>query len=484
MSKKTWVLLFGILIIATFLRTYHLKTLPPGLYPDEAMNGSDALQALETHNFKVFYPENNGREGLFMNIQAVFVYFLGAHAWALRLPSAIFGILTVLGLFFFVRELFRRDDAALLAAFFLATSFWHINFSRIGFRAITASFFLVWALYFFLASLRRRSWPLTVLAGISFGLGFYSYISFRVMPLLFLLFIPFLRRREDFWKISAVFILAVFLVGAPIGWYFLKHPADFFGRTSEVSVTHSASPLKDLSLNIVKTIGMLNIQGDGNWRHNLSGRPELFWPVGILFWAGIIIGAREIFRNRTNGRLAYILLFVWLILAALPVVMSDEGIPHALRSILMVLPIMVLAAMGAVWLWENYGSRLPLGSRVIITLLFAVALTAEAYHTYFVSWGRNPNVQGAFAADYAAIAEQINSLPRSEMKYVAVEAGGTTVAVTDPEGRTKQIPMPAQTVMFLTQSFTAKEQAERNIRYILPPEEGSVPPGSAIFYVR
>src|SRR3989344_9223913 len=155
LKNKTLLLVVLILIIATFLRLYHITETPPGLYPDEAMNGSNAQEAIATGNFKVFYPENNGREGLFMNIQALsLMAFSVNEPWALRFPSAIFGIFTVLGLYFLARELFGKE-VGLLAAFLLATSFWHIMFSRIGFPAIMAPFFITWALYFLLKSFNQ-----------------------------------------------------------------------------------------------------------------------------------------------------------------------------------------------------------------------------------------------------------------------------------------------------------------------------------------
>ena len=46
-TRKTFWLLLVIIIIASFLRLYHLESLPPGLYPDEAMNGNNALEAEE-----------------------------------------------------------------------------------------------------------------------------------------------------------------------------------------------------------------------------------------------------------------------------------------------------------------------------------------------------------------------------------------------------------------------------------------------------
>src|SRR3989344_3790498 len=103
---KGVILILSVLIIASFLRLYNLTELPPGLYPDEAMNGNNAQEALDSGNFKVFYPENFGREGLFINIQALFIRQFGHYPWVLRLPSAIFGILTVLGLYLFTKELF------------------------------------------------------------------------------------------------------------------------------------------------------------------------------------------------------------------------------------------------------------------------------------------------------------------------------------------------------------------------------------------
>src|SRR3989344_4731560 len=154
MAKSTKMWLLVIMLFAVFFRFWDITNIPPGLYPDEAMNGSNTLEAIETGDYKVFYPENNGREGLFVNLQSLSVRAFGAEPWALRLPSTIFGILTVLGLYLLGRELFSAR-VGLLGAFLLATSFWHINFSRIGFRAIMAPFFITWALYFLLKSFNQ-----------------------------------------------------------------------------------------------------------------------------------------------------------------------------------------------------------------------------------------------------------------------------------------------------------------------------------------
>jgi 4-amino-4-deoxy-L-arabinose transferase-like glycosyltransferase len=512
-SKRIW-LLVGILIIAAFLRFYHFTTTPPGLYPDEAIDGNNAAEAATTGHYQVFYTEDNGREGLYVNLIAILLqYFHAPHEpWVVRLPAAIAGVLTVLGLYLLVAELFG-DGPGLLAAFLLATCFWHINFSRIGFRAILAPLLLTWALYLLIKAFRaargRTAIWYAIFAGIVYALGFYTYIAYRITPLLFLLFIPFFKKHPGFWKRAVIFIIAAFIVAAPIGWYFLKHPADFFGRTSEISVTNSSSPLKDFAVNTVKTLLMFNIRGDGNWRHNISGAPELFWPVGLLFVLGIILGIYALWRywrrrappggtaspseTALPGGTApslplfsMLIVFGWMILAALPAIISDEGIPHALRSILMLPPAIIFAALGGIWCYKSIQKYAGRKFAITIAAIFLVAVAAFAYVDYFIIWAGNPNVPGTFNADYVTIGREINALPASTPKYVVVEAGGVMVVETD-DITTSSLPMPAETTIFITDTFLPAQQQAKNVHYLLPDQTNRIPagtPASDIFYIR
>ncbi len=161
-DKKNLSFLLIILAIAAFFRLWQLSSIPPGLYPDVAMNGNDAIETLNTYNFKVFYPDNNGREGLFMWLIALSFSIFGISVWSIKIVAAIIGILTVLGLYLLTKELFSKSaenasrQIALLASFFLAISFWHVNFSRLGFRAILLPFVLVFGFYFLFKGFRQK----------------------------------------------------------------------------------------------------------------------------------------------------------------------------------------------------------------------------------------------------------------------------------------------------------------------------------------
>ena len=202
MAKKSLFILLIILLIASFFRLWKLNKIPPGLYPDVAINGNEAFFSLKNRDFKVFYPENYGREGLWMWLIALSFSISGVSIWSIRIVSAVFGISTVFGLYLLVKELFSSlefkvygldsEGVALLSSFFLATSFWHTNFSRIGFRAILLPFVLVFYFYFLIRGFKTKKFFNFIISGIFFGLGFYTYTSFRMAVLILpFIFVPF-----------------------------------------------------------------------------------------------------------------------------------------------------------------------------------------------------------------------------------------------------------------------------------------------------
>ena len=181
-KKNTIILLFCILGIASFFRLWQLTEIPPGIWPDEAQNAVDAIRAIETGEYKVFYPNNNGREGLFMNLIALSFSIFGVSLWAFKIVPAVIGILTILGQYLFVKEFIelikektslgklkalQNEFIALLSSFFLAISFWHINFSRIDFRAIMTPFVLVFSFYFLFKAFRTKSLLHFILSGLA-----------------------------------------------------------------------------------------------------------------------------------------------------------------------------------------------------------------------------------------------------------------------------------------------------------------------------
>jgi len=445
-NKKAMIFLLVILAIAAFFRLWQLDSIPPGLYPDVAINGNDALDSLKTGQFKVFYPENNGREGLFIWLIALSFSIFGPSIWTIKIVPAIIGILTVFGLYLLTKELFSRK-IGLLASFFLAISFWHVNFSRIGFRAIMVPFILVFAFYFLFKGFRieKRFNPrgcrgLTsgvkpfIISGIFFGLGFYTYISYRFV--IFLLG-PILILRKKYFRFTIYCLLFTVLVALPIGIYFLLNPGDFFGRAAGVSILASQNPVYELGKSLILHLGMFNVYGDGNWRHNLSGSPELLWPVGIFFLIGFIYSIVK----------KYWFLISWFFIFLLPGILSYEGIPHSLRVIGTMPAVFIFAGLGACLVFEQLKKFSKTKKQVfafyLCIFIFLATLVYAEFDKYFEQWAKKPEVADVFSKNYVELGNYLNSLPDNVLKYVIVNQPG--VPVPFPNG----IPMPAQTPMFI-----------------------------------
>jgi hypothetical protein len=529
--------------IAVFFRFYQLSEIPPGLYPDVAINGNDALGALETKEFKVFYPENNGREGLFINLIALNFYFFGISVWAIKLVPTIIGVLTTLGIYLMTKELFgyeirkhtniRNDEnqnkksfshirksfafcsdiVALLSAFFLSVSFWHVNFSRLGFRAIMVPFILVWGFYFLFKAIRMMRikriedtdkfakkihfilyTSYFILSGLIFGLGFHTYISFRVAPLI--LAVIFLIEIYNFFKIKKfyvssfrfqvipwlLFFLAIVIAASPMIIYFYNNPQDFMGRTGQVSVLSSAQPLKELAISAAKSLGMFNFWGDCNWRHNFACKPALPAPVGILFLIGFLWAIFQIWnsaRKRAPWRKissappneihcfwspAQISLFLltWFFAMLLPAALTNEGLPHSLRAIGTIPPVYIFAGIGGNWVIKKFqvsSFKFQVVGKIIL-FAFLIWLPLYSFDLYFIQWGKNSIVKGAFTQNYVDIGNYLNNLPPETKKYVVVNEGG--VPVLYPNG----IPVPAQTIIFIEKTAGKGEKT-----FYLKPEE-------------
>lgn len=469
-KKEFWVVL-GIIALAAFLRFWQIGGIPPGLYPDEAINGNNALQALENTDFwgidgaklgwKVFYPENNGREGLFINLQSVSLAVFGPKIWALRIVSAFFGALTILGLYLLAKELFGKNPAY-FAAFFTAISFWHINFSRIGFRAVMVPFFTVFTFYFLFKALRTQKLLCYIFAGLFLGLGLHTYIAFRFVPVLAALVLliyslewrqnhkaplPSVRRWYDFFSKQGfrklnIFLAVAVIAALPLGIYFFNNPEDFFGRTGQVSVFSSDNFFGDLAVSSLKSFLKLFWNGDHNWRHNLAGAPQLLWPVGVLFVIGFIGSAKEAFRQKARA-LGHWFLISGFFLLSLPEILTTEGLPHALRSI---------GTIPFVFMFSGLGARTVLSEiqykKTAHQILFCAAVGAImagigllGIFQYFYLWDNRTEVQDAFSQGLVDIGNHLNGLPPDIQKTVIVNLDGVLVG---------GIPMPAQTVKFIT----------------------------------
>jgi len=500
--RNHWPLLILLLIVAggAFLRFWQMGEIPPGVYPDEAKNANDVLVSLQSGTYPLFYPENNGREGLFLWLIALAFKWFGVSVASLKLPSAIIGTLTIVAVYALTKQFFlyaQRDmnasvrlqfshfavsAAALLASGFVAFSFWHINFSRIAFRAIFVPFLLAAAMAFTFHAARTRNLLSISAAAFLWGIGFYTYIAFRVsivIPLFvigatFILYFfqnpPFktagwLKRMyitDGCWKWdigAAVFAATV----APIAFFFATNPGTFTSRSGGISVFDAPQPFTALLSSISLHLQMFFFMGDNNWRHNVAGEAQLLWPIAILFLFGILYALWTTYEGLRYRNWSLVIaqgaLALWFVALLAPAFLTTEGAPHALRAIGVIPVVYLYAAFGFLLLVRlvfpkqyHRGSVWPFG--IIACVMALLALASFQFNNYFITWGKNPAVADAFSAPYVTMGKYVNDLEYGTHAYIIENVGG--VAVTYPaavrDGNTPLLAMPAQTTIFIQQT--------------------------------
>jgi len=455
-----WTALIAVTLLGFGLRIYDIDRIPFGLYPDEAMNGVDALAANETGNYRLFYPDNFGREGLFINIQALSIRVFGPTMFALKLPSAVFGTLAVLGIGLLAWELFRSRYAALIAAFLTATSYWTINFSRIGFRAIMVPFLLSFSFFLFFRGLRTRKILPFLLAGLFFGTGLHTYVAFRLAPLILILLLPFLALSYEsffrhFWKHAIVFLLGAGLAAAPMFHLFLTDPSVFSSRTTAVSVFSPEVNGGNLPGTLARTVGLslikYNFVGDMNWRHNYPPYPILDPLVGICFLVGVVFSTVFLFRlsiakirdgHRDTELAVHAFLLIAFLVMLMPEFLTNEGLPHALRAIGTQPSVFLLASIPLFFLFRRL-VRSRNGMNIALTAFIAFVLSASAVWNvskYFLFFGEHPAQYASFNAPYRNISDWIASLPEETNKYVVPESFVARQSIAYlTEGRTENV---------------------------------------------
>jgi len=493
-NRRHLVLLLVVTLVAAFFRFYRIETVPPGLWYDEAANGIDALRALDSGDFRVFYPGNNGREGLLINCQALLLTFLPNQAWTLRCVGALFGTLTVLGTYLLTATLLdpgdarRRGDArgahltAFFAAIFLATSFWHVVVSRFGVRGVLAPCFLVWALYLFFRGLHagsgRASALFALLGGAVYGLGFHSYLAFRVTPLLLLLLVPLFHREARFWRVALLFAAAASLAVWPLASHFLEHPEHFSRRMSQTSSLGAAEPLRMLAQNFSRTLSELFLEGSRQARNNLAGNPQVHWPISVLMGLGLAFQLSAAIRGRLRRTVGggdaiapprvAVLLMAWFLIGLMPAVLARPG-PK--RYLLSAIPIFVFAGIGAADLCRRGAA---LGSPVLRRALpFAVAvalllLAGHSYRSYFQEWAVDARTRDGFQAHVTELARFLEQIPPEKRKVVVLVEGGSH--------------LPERAVRFLTRSYSREMERKTNLHFVAA-EKLSAEPESVVVYL-
>lgn len=221
MKRKT-LLLASIIVLSILLRFFHLGKTPISLEWDEVAIGYDAYSISKTlrDQYGKFLPLtfrslDDYKPPIYEYLTVPSVMLFGLNEFSVRLPSAIFGIATVVLTYYLTLLIFSRVPSvkeysnfiAYLSSFLLAISPWHLQFSRAAFEVNVSVFITVLAVFFFIKGLEKPNF--FFLSALFFGLDLFSYHSTRVVAplLMFSLFIIFNKNLPTKKNIFLFFLI-------------------------------------------------------------------------------------------------------------------------------------------------------------------------------------------------------------------------------------------------------------------------------------
>lgn len=423
---KNNLLLILILVVAAALRFYQLGQNPPSLDWDETAHGYNAYSILKTgrdeygYKFPLYFRSfDDYKPPIYTYLVVPSIAAFGLNDFAVRFPSAFLGVLAVLFTYLMVLALFKKKEIALLAAFFLAISPWHLQFSRVAFETNSATFWSVLGTWAFLKGTQQERLKLTAwlsLASLAFGANLFMYHNARVFIPIYTLALLILFRKKLLeakkYLIVPVAITAVFIVLLIPIITSISGQLRYKGTTifSDVSPQYRAAELivqdeKQGQLAIGKIfhnrrLVYVPILIDNYLSHF---RPNFLFTtadmdrhhapeIGLLYlWDLPIIAAGIYFLIRKDFDFkAKIIVFWWFLIA--PVASSVTwGVPHSLRSEIYLPTYQIFIAAGVYYFYKtiqnsklsrNYTFSLP--AITSVTAGFLIFNFLFYLHQYYV----------------------------------------------------------------------------------------------------
>ena len=404
------LLLLLVFLFGSFLRVYQLGSIPSGFHADEAAFGYNAYSLLHTARDEygkllpiVLKSFGDYKGALYAYLDVPFVALLGLTPFAERLPSAIFGSLSIFLVYFITEKLLKNKKISLFSALVFSLSPWAINITRTTGDVAIALFFALLMVYSLVELQNKFSKLWFLVSLLSAFLAVISYAPYRIyvvfLPLIFLIIsIRKIKGRLKFDKRSFSVLVTVLAIGI------LYTVVASVARFNQISIF--SNPQTELIMqeqiredqftpvlitrifhNKIVNYSRTILENTGqyftfDYLFLNGGYPqrERIPDTGLFYiWEApfLLIGLYAILRNKKRNE---ILLLLWWSLLLLPTVITFDEIPNVHRNLIILPPIAIIIGIG---IYELVNYRLFRNTKFLILLSFLILIVSSYELLYF-----------------------------------------------------------------------------------------------------
>jgi Dolichyl-phosphate-mannose-protein mannosyltransferase len=373
----------GLIVAPLTIILYNLSSTTKGV-----LLGSESVALTSAVSKQAIF--NNPLDFLFKLPEYALVLLKTQQVFVIRLVPAMMGLITVLALYYVVRQWYGNKTA--LAILVLATtSSWFLGYARLATPDIVYPMLISLGLAYGAWIRKAKHSGLVMLSGVFLGLG-YVYSG----GLIWLAILAVVWQRKNILRHIAdapkftVTILIIISVGvSPLILAAVKQP-EIINQIAGISSNPSAD-ISNLGIRSVDILQQLSVQGQKNPEVGLTNLAilDVFTYVMALLGLITLLAYRKLDRFKV----------VMSLLVGLWVIASLGGtVP-----VVVLMPIIYLLAAGGIGKligdWMKVFPRNPLARGIGLSVLTVAISLSSLYHLerYFIAWPKAPATQQVIA---------------------------------------------------------------------------------------
>lgn len=335
---KFEIVILTILAIVYFAsRFYSILSLP--IFTDEAIYIRWAQIAKQDANWR-FISLTDGKQPMFIWLMMVSLRFIQDPLLAGRIVSVGAGFLTLIGMYFLGKEIFKSSKIGLISSFLYLIFPMALVYDRMALYDGLIGTFAVWALFLTVLLVRKISLDISLILGMVVGGGVLTktnaFFSIYLLPVSLMLF-DWKEKRLKNRFVKWIF-LAIIAVLIAYGFYFILRLSPFFHIISEKNAIF-VYPLKEWMQHPFEFL-------IGN------GRALWDWTIRYLTWPVFALAISSFFLSKSFLR-EKMILFLWFIIPIVALGLFGKALfPRFI--FFMILPLLPLIAFSLVNIYTKF----------------------------------------------------------------------------------------------------------------------------------